>query len=96
MHVKKCMTRMMNMIMGTMSDTHMTNMSRTVRHKLTGAKSISSHCRNHGICHWCRSNRRYNELRDLIKTEQELKEVEEHQDTLTVNRNGFHRRKYNT
>lgn len=42
-------------------------MSRTIKHKKTGAKAVSWHCRNHGECEWCRRNRTYNTLRDLIK-----------------------------
>lgn len=48
-------------------------MSRTRRHKLTGAKAFSCSCRNHGTCNWCRSNRTYNELRDLEKAEYDEK-----------------------
>ena len=49
-------------------------MSRTRRHKLTGAKAFSCSCRNHGSCPYCRSNRTYNELRDKEKTEYEESE----------------------
>lgn len=42
-------------------------MSRTKKHKKTGAKAVSWHCRNHGECELCRRNRTYNTLRDLLK-----------------------------
>ena len=46
-------------------------MSRTRKHKLTGAKAVSYSCENHGSCEWCRNNRTYNELRDKEKCEYE-------------------------
>lgn len=49
-------------------------MSRTRKHKLTGAKSVSHSCENHGSCPWCKGNRTYNELRDKEKAEYEEKE----------------------
>lgn len=51
-------------------------MSRTRKHKKTGAKAVSWHCRNHGECEWCRRNRTYNTLRDLIKFKDLEKEYE--------------------
>lgn len=50
-------------------------MSRTVKHKLTGAKSVSSHCGNHGDCPYCESNRRYNEFRDVEKMRDYVKDM---------------------
>ena len=44
-------------------------MSRTRKHKLTGAKAVSHQCENHGSCEWCRRNRTYNELRDKEKAD---------------------------
>ena len=41
--------------------------SDTVYAYAKGAKAVSWHCRNHGECEWCRRNRTYNTLRDLIK-----------------------------
>lgn len=49
-------------------------MSRTRKHKLTGAKAVSHSCENHGSCDWCRRNRTYNELRDKEKAEYDEKE----------------------
>ena len=49
-------------------------MSRTRRHKLTGAKAVSHSCENHGSCEWCRRNRTYNELRDKEKASYDEKE----------------------
>lgn len=51
-------------------------MSRTRKHKLTGAKRHSGQCRNHGACEWCRRNRTYNELRDKEKASYDEKEFE--------------------
>lgn len=51
-------------------------MSRTRRHKLTGAKAVSHQCENHGKCEWCRRNRTYNELRDKEKADFYEKELE--------------------
>ena len=52
-------------------------MSRTKKHKKTGAKAVSWHCRNHGECEWCRRNRTYNTLRDLIKVKDLEKEFKD-------------------
>jgi hypothetical protein len=49
-------------------------MSRTRKHKLTGAKAFAHSCRNNGTCDYCRSNRTYNELRDKEKAEYEENE----------------------
>ena len=51
-------------------------MSRTKKHKLTGAKAVSHQCENHGSCEWCRRNRTYNELRDKEKADFYEKELE--------------------
>lgn len=32
-------------------------MSKTYKARLTGAKSVSSHCRNNNSCPYCRGNR---------------------------------------
>lgn len=52
-------------------------MSRTRKHKLTGAKAVSHSCENHGSCDWCRRNRTYNELRDKEKAEYDEKTYKE-------------------
>lgn len=44
-------------------------MSRTIKKKLTGAKSVSHQCRNHGSCKWCLGNRMYKHLKKLINYE---------------------------
>ena len=54
-------------------------MSRTKKHKLTGAKAVSHQCENHGACEWCRRNRTYNELRDKEKAEYDEKTYKEEQ-----------------
>jgi hypothetical protein len=54
-------------------------MSRTRKHKLTGAKAVSHQCENHGSCEWCRRNRTYNELRDKEKAEYDEKTYKEEQ-----------------
>lgn len=51
-------------------------MSKTRKHKLTGAKRFDPSCRNHGDCPWCRRNRTYNELRDKEKADFYEKELE--------------------
>jgi len=38
-------------------------MSRTIRKKLTGAKAVSSNCRNHGTCDYCKGNRTHKHKR---------------------------------
>lgn len=61
-------------------------MSRTKRQKKTGAKAVSWHCRNHGECDWCRTNRTYNTLRDLMRIEDLEKEFIEEKPVDTYNR----------
>lgn len=33
-----------------------------------GAKSISYHCRNHGKCNYCKSNRLFKYIKQIIKS----------------------------
>jgi len=44
------------------------------RHPYKGAKAVDCGCRNHGTCEWCRQNRMYKTIRDLVRTDQELDE----------------------
>lgn len=44
------------------------------RRPYKGAKAVDCSCRNHGTCEWCRQNRMYKTIRDLIRTKQELDE----------------------
>ena len=44
------------------------------RRPYKGAKAVDCSCRNHGTCEWCRQNRMYKTIRDLVRTEQELDE----------------------
>ena len=44
------------------------------RRPYKGAKAVACSCRNHGTCEWCRQNRMYKTIRDLIRTKQELNE----------------------
>ena len=44
------------------------------RRPYKGAKAVDCSCRNHGTCEWCRQNRMYKTIRDLIRTDQELDE----------------------
>ena len=37
-----------------------------------GAKAYVCSCRNHGTCEWCRNNRTYKTIRELIRTDDEL------------------------
>jgi hypothetical protein len=46
------------------------------RRPYKGAKAVDCSCRNHGTCEWCRQNRLYKTIRDLIKTENELNELD--------------------
>ncbi len=32
-----------------------------------GSKAIDATCRNHGSCPWCEKNRKYNQLKILLK-----------------------------
>lgn len=41
-----------------------------------GAKAIDGTCRNHGSCGWCKGNRTYKYDKQILKSEQELKEWE--------------------
>ena len=40
------------------------------------AKAIDSHCRNHGLCGWCKENRLYQLKKELEKCNSKLKECE--------------------
>lgn len=51
-------------------------MSRTIRHNLTGAKARFHHCRNNGECPWCTSNRTYRSLREIIRCQQQINELQ--------------------
>ena len=51
-------------------------MSRTYKKPYTKSKRFHKTCRNHGSCSYCYSNRMYRALRLLIKTNQELKEIQ--------------------
>jgi hypothetical protein len=39
-----------------------------------GAKAVSRHCRNHGGCSYCLSNRRIRWVRELLKASDKLAE----------------------
>ena len=51
-------------------------MSRTKKHKLTGSKARFHSCRNHGTCPWCTRRRTYRTLRELMRTKEQMKELE--------------------
>ena len=51
-------------------------MSRTKKHILTGAKARFHSCRNHGECPWCIRNRTYRSLRELMRTKEQIKDLE--------------------
>lgn len=38
------------------------------------SKKFDSHCRNHGLCSYCVSNRLINQTKTLIKANEQLKE----------------------
>lgn len=40
------------------------------------AKSVSSHCRNHGVCDWCKENRLYKNKKRNMEMNKKLKELE--------------------
>lgn len=44
------------------------------KHKRTKQKSIDCTCRNHGSCIRCENNRRINELKNIARTDSQLKE----------------------
>jgi len=44
------------------------------RRPYKGAKAVDCSCRNHGTCEWCRQNRMYKTIRDLVRTDEELDE----------------------
>lgn len=46
-------------------------MSKTIKHKKTGAKAVSHHCRNNGTCSWCLGNRMYKHLKKLFNFKKE-------------------------
>lgn len=50
-------------------------MSRTRKQKLTGGKAFAYSCRNHGTCPWCTRNRTYRTLRELMRTNEQIKDV---------------------
>ncbi len=39
------------------------------RKPYTGAKSVSKHCRNHGLCKWCEGNRTFSNKKRKCKYE---------------------------
>lgn len=41
-------------------------MARTKKHKLTGAKAVSTRCRNNGTCSHCKKNRLYKNLKRIV------------------------------
>ncbi len=41
-----------------------------------GAKAVDCSCRNHGTCEWCRNNRTYRSLREMMRTIDEMNEDE--------------------
>ena len=41
-----------------------------------GAKVVDCSCRNHGTCEWCRNNRIYRSLREMMRTIDEMNEDE--------------------
>lgn len=49
---------------------------KTKRKAYKGSKAFDCSCRNHGTCEWCRENRMYKTIRDLAKTDVELKNIE--------------------
>ena len=49
---------------------------KTKRKPFRGAKAVDCSCRNHGTCEWCMENRMYKTIRDLARTQQEMKENE--------------------
>ena len=46
------------------------------RKEYRGAKAIYCSCRNHGSCSWCEANRRYQALKEEIRTLDELDEYD--------------------
>ena len=42
-----------------------------------GAKAVDCSCRNHGTCPWCLQNRTYKNIRVKLKSDDELKEIED-------------------
>ena len=51
-------------------------MSRTIKRKKTGSKAFTWSCRNNGTCPWCTRRRTYRSLRELMRTKEQLKELE--------------------
>jgi len=49
---------------------------KTKRKPYRGSKAFDCSCRNHGTCEWCKENRMYKTIRDLAKTDIELKNIE--------------------
>ena len=49
-------------------------MSRTIKHELTGPKSVFRSCENHGTCPWCKHNRTYSSLRNMARCKDMLRE----------------------
>ena len=41
-----------------------------------GAKAVDCSCRNHGTCEWCMNNRTYRNLREMMRTIDEMNEDE--------------------
>ena len=46
------------------------------RRPYRGSKAVDYTCRNHGTCDWCKSNRMYNEKRELEKMKCRLDEID--------------------
>jgi len=36
-----------------------------------GAKAFVCSCRNHGTCEWCRENRMYRNIRELLRAQEQ-------------------------
>lgn len=51
-------------------------MSKTYRHNLTGSKARFHSCRNNGECPWCTRNRTYRSLREIIRCQQQMNELQ--------------------
>ncbi len=48
------------------------------RRPYRGSKAVDYTCRNHGTCDWCKSNRMYNEKRELEKMKCRLTDFQQH------------------
>ena len=47
-------------------------MSRTKRKAKTGAKAVSSRCRNHGSCDYCKGNKMHKHSKKLVNDNEEV------------------------